>query len=81
MGAKIKGKERQVKGAEAQEKKSRLQEAEEAMEAHLEAAKGLREMGKRLSGEVVLLEVAATAWEKRAGVLSQLIDELNATRA
>ena len=38
-------------------------------------------MGKRLEREVVLLGAAATAWEKRAGVLSELIEELNAARA
>ena len=72
MSRNIKGKARRVK--------DRSQEAQDALEAHLEAAKGLREMGKRLEGEVVLLEAAATAWEKRAGVLSQLIEELNAAR-
>ena len=81
MRTKIKGKARGVKEAVNQVKASRLEEAQEAVEAHLEAARGLREMAKRLEGEVVLLGSAATAWEKRASVLSQLTEELNAARA
>jgi hypothetical protein len=81
MATKIKAKARRVKTAVDQVKEGRLQEAQEAVEAHLGAARGLREMAKRLEGEAVLLGAAATAWEKRAGVLSQLTDELNAARS